>query len=74
MKLTFFLVFKEDSLFFVEEAVTLGRLLEVVVLLLIILLCSMGFLTSIFAFKKAREIETSRLFKDNADFHYQANL
>ena len=67
-------MFEEDALFFVEEAVTLGRLLEVVLLLLIIILCSIGFLTSIFAFKKAREVERSRLYKDNADFHYQANL
>jgi len=63
-----------ENLFFAENALTLGRLLEVVLLLLIILFCSAGFLTSIFAFKKARCVETARLVKDKEDFHYQSNF
>ncbi|CBY13144.1 unnamed protein product [Oikopleura dioica] len=63
-----------ENLFFADNALTLGRLLEVVLLLLIILFCSAGFLISIFAFKRARCIETARLVKDKEDFHYQSNF
>jgi len=63
-----------ENLFFAENALTLGRLLEVVLLLLIILFCSAGFLVSIFAFKKARCVETARLVKDKEDFQYQSNF
>jgi len=63
-----------ENLLFAENDLTLGRLLELVLLLLIILFCSAGFLISIFAFKKARCIETARLVKDKEDFHYQSNF
>lgn len=55
------------------EEVTLGRLLEIVQLLVTILLCASGFLVAIFAYKKAKRVET-QIVKTDADFRYQSNF